>query len=45
MRKQDNSIDRRRFLKATAAAGAVVAASPLFAPAVHAQTPRSSSAT
>ncbi len=30
------TIDRRRFLKTSAAAGAVVAASPLFAPAVHA---------
>ena len=32
-----NTIDRRRFLKTSAAAAAHVAASPLFAPAVHAQ--------
>ena len=33
----ERTIDRRRFLKTSAAAGAVAAASPLFAPAVHAQ--------
>jgi branched-chain amino acid transport system substrate-binding protein len=37
MTKQDNTIDRRHFLKTTAAASAIVAASPLFAPAVRAQ--------
>jgi branched-chain amino acid transport system substrate-binding protein len=32
-----NTIDRRRFLKTSAAAAGTIAASPLFAPAVHAQ--------
>jgi branched-chain amino acid transport system substrate-binding protein len=31
------TIDRRRFLKTSAAAASTIAASPLFAPAVHAQ--------
>jgi len=38
MRKsRDTTIDRRRFLKTSAAAAGTIAASPLFAPAVHAQ--------
>jgi branched-chain amino acid transport system substrate-binding protein len=40
MRKLSRKIDRRRFLQTTAAAGAVAAASPLFAPAVHAANAR-----
>lgn len=37
MKMLDRKIDRRRFLQNSAAAGAVAAASPLFAPAVRAQ--------
>lgn len=38
MRKlTQRTIDRRRFLKTSAAAGAVAMSTPLFAPAVHAQ--------
>jgi len=36
MKKLSHKIDRRRFLQTSAAAGAVAAASPLFAPAVRA---------
>jgi branched-chain amino acid transport system substrate-binding protein len=36
MRKLDSRINRRRFLKTTAAVGAVAAATPLFAPVVRA---------
>src|SRR5512134_3368852 len=37
MRKSRTTIDRRRFLKTSAAAVGAAATTPLFAPAVHAQ--------
>jgi branched-chain amino acid transport system substrate-binding protein len=40
MKKLSRKIDRRRFLQTSAAAGAIAAASPLFAPAVHAANAR-----